>query len=83
MKCQRCGGEMISEVFYSDDGHFEGLRCIQCGEVIDNEILKNREWSANGGRRSRAEVRNVARARVSVAWRNIIQRGVFKYEPFL
>ena len=47
MQCQRCDGLMVSERFYDlrdDTGrlHFEGLRCLVCGEILDTLILKNR-----------------------------------------
>ena len=43
MKCQRCGGIMVPEEFYSmDDDRFSGWRCIFCGEIIDPVILRNR-----------------------------------------
>ena len=42
MKCHRCNGSMIYEKFYSEDGDFFGWRCIVCGEIIDQVILKNR-----------------------------------------
>ena len=47
MQCQRCEGLMVSERFYDlldDTGrlHFEGLRCLVCGEILDSLILENR-----------------------------------------
>jgi len=43
MKCHRCGGVMVCERIYGPDGHFLGWRCIQCGEIIDEVILENRQ----------------------------------------
>jgi len=46
--CHRCGGLMVTE-FCADllssmrELEFLASRCVQCGEVIDPVILKNRE----------------------------------------
>jgi len=45
--CQRCGGNLVDEpcmdVGESGSGQtFWGQRCIQCGDVIDETILRNR-----------------------------------------
>ncbi len=46
MKCNRCGGVMCYERFFSQTPeNFSGWRCIACGEIVDEVILKNR----NGG----------------------------------
>jgi hypothetical protein len=41
--CQRCCGLMVPEVFpdllWSEAA---AVRCIQCGEIVDSVILKNR-----------------------------------------
>ncbi len=42
MKCHRCQGPMIYEKFYDDHEEFFGWRCVVCGEIIDDVILKNR-----------------------------------------
>ncbi len=43
MKCNRCGGLMAYETFYSEEPeHYSGWRCIVSGEIIDEVILKNR-----------------------------------------
>ncbi len=47
MECRRCMGFMVEEVFEDakdDTGavHFQGWRCITCGEILDQTILKNR-----------------------------------------
>ena len=42
MKCNRCNGSMIYEKFYGDGETFFGWRCVVCGEIIDQVILKNR-----------------------------------------
>ncbi len=42
MRCDRCGNTMVQEKFYGPHEHFLGWRCIYCGEIIDQLILKNR-----------------------------------------
>ena len=43
MKCNRCGGLMIYERFPSQVVEdFSGWRCVACGEIVDEVILKNR-----------------------------------------
>ena len=46
-RCVRCGGLMVLEQcfdLHSDNGHldFPAKRCVQCGELVDPVILKNR-----------------------------------------
>ena len=46
-RCPRCGGLMVAEQcfdLFSDSGHLDFLarRCVQCGELVDPVILKNR-----------------------------------------
>jgi len=46
MKCQKCGGLMSYESFISQEvDDFSGWRCISCGEIVDEVILKNRAKS--------------------------------------
>ena len=45
--CLRCGGLMILEQcfdFLDSAGHLDFLahRCVQCGDLVDSTILKNR-----------------------------------------
>ena len=45
--CKRCNGNMDHEMcidLESDSGHciFWALRCIQCGDIVDEVILRNR-----------------------------------------
>lgn len=45
--CQRCGGLLVPERMDSPadmllDQHISGLRCVQCGDVVDHIILRNR-----------------------------------------
>ncbi|MGA2516750.1 MAG: hypothetical protein ABSG44_09380 [Thermodesulfobacteriota bacterium] len=42
MNCNRCGGLMAYEKFYSPVEDFFGWRCISCGEIVDQVILENR-----------------------------------------
>ena len=45
--CSRCGGLMVQD-FYLDvlgnigESEFVAKRCVQCGEVVDHVILRNR-----------------------------------------
>lgn len=46
-QCNRCGGLMVSDRYIDlldDTGQLEftANRCIQCGEVVDQTILRNR-----------------------------------------
>ena len=44
MICPRCKGKFITpEKFYSEEGSFNGWRCIMCGDVFDELILEHRE----------------------------------------
>lgn len=50
LKCSRCGGLMVQDHFIdmaSDNGGLwvTSWRCISCGEVLDQTILKNRQYS--------------------------------------
>ena len=45
--CRRCGGLLVDEhcMDIGEEGNgyrFWGFRCIQCGDVIDKTILRNR-----------------------------------------
>jgi hypothetical protein len=43
MKCDKCGGIMDYEKFSSHKGEeSSGWRCVLCGEILDEVILKNR-----------------------------------------
>lgn len=45
MTCPKCEGLMVSEdIFVGSDSRFIPIfRCLNCGEIIDAGILKNRE----------------------------------------
>ena len=47
MRCPRCKGMMVAERFQDlqdDTGqiHFNGFRCLACGEILDPVIVNNR-----------------------------------------
>jgi hypothetical protein len=42
LACQRCGGILVGEHCMDIGDRFWGMRCIQCGDVIDETILRNR-----------------------------------------
>jgi hypothetical protein len=46
LRCHRCGSIMAYEKYYGLEEHFWGLRCICCGDIIDQIILKNRDSMA-------------------------------------
>ena len=51
MNCQRCSGYMILESHYIPDEiemTVYGWRCLNCGEVIDQTILHNRQATSMG-----------------------------------
>jgi len=48
MKCERCGGYMVDDVFYGPEGSFSGMKCMGCGEVIDPVIMENRQLMREG-----------------------------------
>jgi hypothetical protein len=61
--CTRCGGLMVADRYIDlldDTGQLEFTadRCIQCGEVVDQIILRNR--MANQARTERASLAQVA-----------------------
>ena len=46
-RCSRCGGLMVTEQCFDlrdDTGHIDFLarRCVQCGDLVDPLILRNR-----------------------------------------
>lgn len=59
--CTRCGGLLVTERLDSAaDSLFEqqvsALRCIQCGDILDRVILRNRLDPAAAGRARREDV---------------------------
>jgi hypothetical protein len=62
-QCTRCGGLMVADRYIDlldDTGklEFTADRCIQCGEVVDQTILRNR--MANRARTAPAPLAQVA-----------------------
>jgi ribosomal protein S27AE len=46
-KCTRCGGLMVNDSYLDllnnvGESKFSAKRCVQCGEVVDPVILRNR-----------------------------------------
>jgi hypothetical protein len=40
--CAKCGGVLRCERVYTHQGEIPVWRCLQCGEVVDAVILRNR-----------------------------------------
>lgn len=45
MRCDRCGGMMVSEQIYSSDGQFLAYKCILCGESVDHIERSPLAWN--------------------------------------
>ena len=67
--CRRCGGMLVDEhcmdIGEGGSGHrFWGMRCIQCGDIIDETILRNRYAHAQtlNKPRSRTRLRAIVQA---------------------
>jgi hypothetical protein len=63
--CQRCGGMLVDEhcmdIGEEGSGHrFWGMRCVQCGDVIDETILRNRCSSTETLEKLRSRTRSRA-----------------------
>lgn len=43
MRCLRCDGAMVFERFQATMEIFYAWRCVNCGEIMDNVVAKNRE----------------------------------------
>ncbi len=48
MKCTKCGCLMNFEKFYGEANDFYGWRCICCGDIVDDVILRNRSKKIRG-----------------------------------
>lgn len=60
LDCQRCGGLLVPERMDSPadtllEQHIPGLRCVQCGDILDQVILRNRMDAGGAGRRDPKE----------------------------
>ncbi len=42
MNCPKCNGLMLFERFVDGTEHFFGWRCLLCGLIVDEVVLKNR-----------------------------------------
>ena len=67
--CQRCGGILVNEhcIDVGEEGNgsgFWGMRCIQCGEIIDETILRNRFSSIETLKTHRSRARSRALVKV-------------------
>ena len=52
VKCLRCGGLLVAEPgtdFWDDAGNLAVRRCVQCGGLVDQVILQNRQRRPTGG----------------------------------
>ena len=50
--CDRCGGLMVADfcmdlLFCIGETEFAAKRCVQCGEIVDPVILRNRQLRQN------------------------------------
>jgi uncharacterized Zn finger protein len=43
MKCRRCSGIMVEEEVFTREGGLSMMRCIYCGEAIDQLVATNRD----------------------------------------
>jgi hypothetical protein len=49
MRCERCGGLLVARHFGGDlVWGYDGLLCLNCGDVSDPLIMSNREMQARG-----------------------------------
>ncbi len=47
MKCPRCNGLMIYERYQDMLEVFYAWRCVICGEVVDDVVIRNRTEKSN------------------------------------
>jgi late competence protein required for DNA uptake (superfamily II DNA/RNA helicase) len=47
MRCPRCDGAMVFERFQATMEVFYAWRCLNCGEIMDPVVAKNREQERN------------------------------------
>jgi hypothetical protein len=70
--CQRCGGMLVDEhcMDIGEEGsgnRFWGMRCIQCGDVIDETILRNRFSSVENLKKLRSHTKSQTIVQVAAA----------------
>lgn len=53
--CPRCSGFMVDERYYdfAGDRPFQGVRCVNCGEILDPLIRVHRYQRSNSTHQSR------------------------------
>jgi uncharacterized protein with PIN domain len=55
MRCPRCDGAMVFERFQATMEVFYAWRCLNCGEIMDPVVAKNRELERNQKRKAVGE----------------------------
>lgn len=43
MRCIKCQGTMVHERFFTRGENFWAWRCVNCGQILDEFILNNRQ----------------------------------------
>ena len=43
MQCTRCAGLRVAEIIYEGGSRVFALRCVLCGDIIDQVIVLNRQ----------------------------------------
>ena len=64
MKCPKCKGVMVYETFTNQDNlawHYDGWRCLYCGDVIDPVIMANKKASMNNNLISNKQGKGIKR----------------------
>lgn len=64
MKCPKCKGVMVYETFTNQDNlawHYDGWRCLYCGDVIDPVIMANKKASKNNNLISNKQGKGIKR----------------------
>lgn len=64
MKCPKCKGSMVYETFTNQDNlawHYDGWRCLYCGEVLDPVIIANKKASKNNNLISKKQSKGIKR----------------------
>lgn len=64
MKCPKCKGAMVYETFTNQDNlawHYDGWRCLYCGEVLDPVIIANKKAAKNNNLISKKQGKGIKR----------------------
>lgn len=85
MRCKKCGGPMSYEFFIDLDSDlsqlkFYGWRCIMCGDIIDEILLKNRSKNRSG---ARVDFNNSLKRRCSAPVLTCKDKGFIEYGKVL